>query len=168
MPEELIKDNFTKFPFNNPKLPIIVHDCKDEGCELSGDFNGFIRLNGDNIMSCLKNDYKSVDRIIFLKNVPNKKLDIILCELCYGEKSYNYVLNKIKDSGQYIYNFFIDNGFKIGDFKCVYVGDYANPGRVKSKAFSIPGFHRNDLLIKRFKCGTDFLEVLDKIKFSRY
>lgn len=48
-----------------------MYDCEDGGCELIGDFNNFIRLDEDNVMSSLKNNYKSVKRIIFLKIVPN-------------------------------------------------------------------------------------------------
>ena len=41
---------------------------------------------------------------LFLKKAPNKKVDVILCELTRGKKKYTDVREKIKQSGKiYIY-----------------------------------------------------------------
>ena len=159
VPEKLIKDYFSKHPFTNKRLPIIEFNCEDEGCRLNGDFEDYIILNGDNIKRSLKRDEKSVDKIIFLKKVPDKKVDVILCELTKGEKKYSTVVEKIKKSGEYILNLLSELGFKIRDFKCVYVGNYKNSKRLKAKPFSIQGFHKNNITIKRLSCGSDFSQI---------
>jgi len=160
LPEQLIKEHFSKKPFKNCRFPIFMVDCEDEGCELTGDFEDYIILNGDNIKQCLQVDEKSVDRIVFLKRATNNRLTIILCELSDGFKKYDDVVEKIKRSGEYIYRVIVDLGFKVMDFKCIYLGDYKNAKRVKPKAFSIPGFHRNDIMVEKGNCGDDLSAFL--------
>ena len=160
MLEELIKDYFSQPQFNNRKFPIFESDCEDENCKLNGDFNEYIILNGDNIKTLLHRDEKSVDRIIFLKKAPNKKVDVILCELTHGEKKYTSVEEKIKRSGEYILTVLEEElEFKVRDFKCIFVGQYKNAKRVKPKPFSIPQFHKNNLVIKKLECGDDFAQI---------
>lgn len=149
MLETLITDYFSKPPFLNKRLPIFEINCEDEGCKLNGDFSQYMILNGDNIKKSLKRDEKSVDRIIFFKKTPDKKVDVILCELTSGEKKYSDVVEKIKKSGEYILNVFQYLGYKIRDFKCVFVGKYKNPKLVKQKPFSIPHFGKHDITIKK-------------------
>jgi len=74
LPEEIIRNYFNRQPFSDNKLSIFEHDCKDKGCELKGNFEDYIILNGDNIKRCLKINQKSVDRIIFTKKASNNKL----------------------------------------------------------------------------------------------
>lgn len=156
MLERPIKDYYSKTPFNECNLPIFEEDCKDDGCKLTGHFNDYIILNGDNIKTCLKLNEKSVDRIIFLKKAPNKIVDVILCELTSGEKRYTDVIEKIKKSGEYILNVLNKLGFKIRKFKCIFVGKYKNANRVKEKPFSIPYSGKNNLVVKKLSCGNDF------------
>ena len=58
MPEKQIKKYFSKYPFNNKKLPIFESDCKDENCELKGNFKDYILLNGDHIKNMLEKRYE--------------------------------------------------------------------------------------------------------------
>ena len=162
MLEDLIRQYFSKSQFNNKKFPIFETECEDEGCKLNGDFEDYIILNGDNIKILSGRDEKSVDRILFLKKVPNNKIDVILCELTAGEKKYTSVVEKIKKSGEFILILLDELGFKIRDFKCIFVGKYKNPKRVREKPFSIPLFHKNNITIKRFNCNSDFSQILDK------
>lgn len=159
MPEELIKGYFTKPQFIKKGLPIFESECKDDGCELNGDFNKYIILNGDNIKILCGRTEKSVDRILFLKKAPSKKVDVVLCELTTSDKKYTHVVEKIKKSGELILTILEKLGFKIRDFKCIFVGKYKNPKRVKEKPFSIPKFHKNNITIKRFNCGDNFSEI---------
>lgn len=159
MLEEEITDYFSKPKFNNKKFPVFETDCEDEGCKLNYDFSDYIILNGDNIKNLLKRNEKSVDRIILLKEAPDKKVDIILCELTSGSKKHTIVVEKIKKSGEYIINVLKEIGFKINDLKCVFVGKYKNSRRIKEKPYSIPGFHRNDITIKKLDCGDDFSQI---------
>ncbi len=154
--EELIKEYFTQSPFNDVRFPVFESDCEDEGCKLNGNFNDYIILNGDTIKKLLNKHEKSVDRIIFLKEAPDRRVDVILCELTSGEKKYTSVVEKIKRSGEYILMVLKELGFKIRDFKCFFVGKYKNHKRVKQKPFSIPQFHKNNITIKKFNCGDDF------------
>ena len=160
MPEHSIKNYFSKPPFTTNNFPIFESDCKDEGCKLNGNFEDYIILNADNIKKYLKKDEKSVDRIIFLKKAADKKVDVILCELTTGEKKYSVVVEKIKKSGEYILKLLMELGFKIRDFKCIYVGKYKNMKRLKEKPFSIPGFYKNNITIKKLSCNDDFSQVL--------
>ena len=155
MLEELIKDYFTQYPFNNQKFPIFETDCNDENCKLNGNFNKYIILNGDNIKKLLNKHEKSVDRII-LKEVSTKEVDVILCELTSGKKRYTSIVEKIKKSGEYILTVLKKLNFKVRDFKCIFVGKYKNPKRIKPKPFSIPSFHKNNINIKKLDCGSDF------------
>lgn len=159
MSRKLIQDYFTKPPFANKDLPVLMHDCEDNGCRLTGNFKDCIILNGDNIKKSLKRDEKSVDRIIIIKKAPDNKIDLVLCELTKSEKKYNVVVEKIKTSGQYILNVLKELGFKIRDIKCVYVGKYKNPKRVKEKPFSIPGSGKHNLTIKKLNCGNEFSRI---------
>ncbi len=160
MPEKLIKEYFTKPQFINKRFPIFETKCKDDGCELKGDFDKYIILNGDNIKTLCRKVEKSVDRIIFLKKAPSKKVDVILCELTSSDKKYTHVVEKVKKSGELILTILEEElGFKIRDFKCIFVGKYKNPKRVKEKPFSIPKFHKNNITIKRFDCGDNFSEI---------
>ena len=67
IPEQSIKNYFSKPPFTTNNFSIFESDCKDECCKLNGNFEDYIILNADNIKKYLKKDEKSVDRIIFLK-----------------------------------------------------------------------------------------------------
>lgn len=160
MNEKLITEYFSKHPFDDKKYPIIEDNCEDEGCKLKGDFNDYIILNGDNIIKCLKTNEKSVDRILIMKTLPNNKVDIILCELTRGEKRYNTVVEKIKRSGAYMVNVLYGLGLKIRNFKCIFLGEYKNSKRVKPKAFSISGFHRNDIKIEKHPCGSELSKII--------
>lgn len=159
MLEGLIKYYFSHPPFNNQRLPIFESDCEDENCKLNGNFNDYIILNGDNIKRSLSKEEKSVDRILFLKEAPNRKVDVILCELTSGEKKYTTVVEKIKKSGEYILTVLEELEFKVRDFKCIFVGKYKNAKRVKPKPFSIPKFHKNNIIIKKIDCGSDFSQI---------
>ena len=159
MPEELIKKYFSKPQFINKKYPIFEYECEDEGCKLNGNFDRYIILNGDNISRLSGLNEKSVDRIIFLKKAQDMKVDVILCELTLGEKKYTTVVEKIKKSGEYILTILEELGFRIRDFKCIFIGKYKNPKRVIEKPFSIPKFHRNDIIIKKLSCGDNFPEI---------
>lgn len=159
MLEEKLTNYFSQPPFDNEKFPIFENDCEDEGCKLNYDFKDYIILNGDNIKTLLNLEEKSVDRILLLKRAPDKKVDVILCELTSGAKKHTNVVEKIKKSGEYILNVLEKIGFKIRDFKCVFVGKYKNPKRVKEKPFSIPGFHKNNITIKKLDCGSDFSQI---------
>lgn len=160
MPEEIIRNYFNRQPFSDNKLSIFEHDCKNKGCELKGNFEDYIILNGDNIKRCLKINQKSVDRIIFTKKASNNKLDIILCELSGGKKRYTDVVKKVRYSGEYILKIFNEYGFKINDFVCIYLGNYKNENRLLITPFSIPGFHRNDIMINHARCGSDISEFV--------
>ena len=156
MLEKLIKEYYSHPQFKNKKYPVFENNCEDEGCELKGDFKDYIILNGDNIMTLLKKDEKSVDRILFLKKAPNKKVDVVLCELTRGKKKYSDVVEKTKKSGEYIISVLEELGFKVRNFKCIFIGEYKNTKRVKPIPFSIPSFHKNDISIRRVPCGSDF------------
>lgn len=159
MPEKLIKEYFSQPQFKDKRFPVFESDCEDEGCKLNGNFKDYIVLNGDNIQTLLKRDEKSVDRILFLKKAPNKKVDVILCELTRGKKKYTDVREKIKQSGKYIFTVLQELGFKVRDFKCIFVGNYKNAKRVRPKPFSVPPFHKNNITIKQIECGSEFDEI---------
>ena len=160
MLEQEIITYFSKPPFNNKKYPIFETDCEDDHCKINFNFEDYIILNGDNIKILSKSHEKSVDRIFFLKKAPNKKVDIILCELTSGSKKYTNVVEKIKKSGEFILYILKEIGFKINDFICVFVGKYKNSKRVKEKPFSIPGFYRNDITIKKLDCGSNLSQII--------
>lgn len=159
MPEEQIIKYYSQPRFINKNFPIFEDDC-NEGCELKGNFENCIILNGDNIKICLHLDEKSVDRIVFAKKAVDNKLDVILCELSDGKKRYTDVVKKVKGSGEHIFKVLSDFDFKVNDFICIYLGKYKNPDRVIEKAFSIPGFHRNDIKIINGDCGDELSDLI--------
>ena len=48
----------------------------------------------------------------------------------------------------------------INDFVCIYLGNYKNENRLLITPFSIPGFHRNDIMINHARCGSDISEFV--------
>ena len=160
MPEVFIEKHYSDKKFHSKKDPIFMQKCEDEGCQLNGDFRDYIILNYDNIVKILKKHEKSVDRIIFAKKVKGKKITVMLCELTKGKKTQQDVLEKTRKSGEYIIKVFEKYGFNVVNFDCIYLGKYKNPKRIKkSKKFSIPGCHRNDLKIRQFNCGTNISSI---------
>ena len=158
--EEKIYKYYSNSPFDNKKLPVISLECRDGGCKLNGNFDDSFILNGDNIVACLKSSKKSVDFILFAKKLSNDKIDVLLCELCDGKKRYEDVLEKTRSSGEYILNVFEQLGYSVRNFDCIYLGRYRNESRLPlSQAFTIPGFWRNDLKIRRFECGQEISEI---------
>jgi len=159
MIETSIKNYFSQSKFVDKKLSIFENDCEDDGCKLVGSFNDYIILNGDNIKNCLKIHEKSVDRIIIFKETYNRSVDVVLCELTSGQKKYTDVVEKIKKSGTCILQILNYLGFKIRKFKCVFVGKYKNAKRVHEKPFSIPGYGKNNLTLKKLSCGSNFSQI---------
>ena len=142
MPEKAIKKHFRDEKFHTKKDPVFMIICEDEGCQLYGDFKDYIVLNYDNIVKILKKHEKSVDRI-------NQ-----------GKKTQQDVLEKTKNSGEYILKVLEKYGFKVVNFDCIYLGKYKNPKRIKkSKKFSIAGCPRNDLKIRQFDCGINISSI---------
>lgn len=160
LPEKSIENHFRDKKFHTKKNPVFMSNCYDNGCELKGNFNDYIILNGDNIVICLKRHEKSVDRIVFARKIENKKVIVLLCELTKGYKKSNEVLEKMKSSGEYIVDVLEKYGFKVVNFDCIYLGRYEDEKRIrKTNKFSIPGCSRNDLTIRQFACGIDMANI---------
>ncbi len=162
MPEKILIEFYsTHKPFKDNIDKIFKSDCH-EGCQLTGDLNSFIILDGDEIKNSMKKDgINSVDCILLKKN-SNRKINIVLCELCDGKKSFKLVRDKMKDSGEHICNVLVREGFKISNIYCLYLGHYKkNDVKFKSKTFSITGYHRNDIRIINRDCGFSLNELFN-------
>lgn len=124
------------------------------------EFQGFYYLNYDNIAEILNIPGKSVDRIVFAKKVKGKNISVLLCELTTGKKSSHDVLEKTKNSGEYIIKVLKKYGFNVINFDCIYLGRYKDNKRIyKSKKFAIAGCSRNDLKIRQFNCGKNLSTI---------
>ena len=150
-----------KEPFKDNIDKIFKSDCH-ERCQLTGDLNSYTILDGDEIKNSMKKDgINSVDCIL-LKKTSNRKINIILCELCDGKKGYKLVRDKMKDSGEHICKVLSSEGIKISNVYCLYLGDYKkNDIKFKSNTFSITGYYRNDLRIINKNCGFSVNELFN-------
>ena len=125
-------------------------------------------MNGDNIVRCLKVDEKSVDFIVFAKKIKNKKVEVVLCEVTTGRKTFDDVLQKIRSSGKYILKVFEELGYSVWNFDCIYLGNYKNESRLPiCQGFTIPGFWRNDLTSYNYECGVNISQIPD-LNFKQF
>ena len=120
----------------------------EEGCKLNGDLSNYLILNGDKIKTALNlQGISSADRILIDKNDIDGKYKIIICELSTN-KSRKKVRNQLSDSGEHIVNVFEQEGLKIKDICCLFLGKYSDKTNIrKSNIVNIPNFCRNDIEI---------------------
>lgn len=142
------------------KVNVFRSECS-EGCKLNGDLSDYLILNGDEIKTAMKlQDVSSADCILIDKNVIEGKYKIIICELSTN-KPFKKVQKQLSDSGEHIVHVFEEEGLKIKDICCLFLGQYSDKTNIrKSRIVNIPNFFRNDVEIINRGChGFDITDL---------
>lgn len=149
--ENIIRNHYDSDSRFN-KATVFRSDCQ-EGCKLNGDLSDYLILNGDEIKTALKlQDVGSADCILIDKNDIDGKYKIIICELSTN-KPQKKVKKQLSGSGEHIVDVFKENGLKIKDICCLFLGKYSDITNNRKSIFvNIPNFFRNDTQIINRGC----------------